>query len=304
MITIPLLAATLALAPTGQKLSVETWATGQFTAAHSDFTGPARGPSVADMLGGGASGGFVLAFDPVIDDDAPPTLQAYLQRTGALSLSGGGSRFTYNYDHDFAPLDRTGGNATIGMDGYFGRTKSFYGGARFTFNYSDDHFRDRSTSVTTISFPIAVTLGVRFGDVRVRAEWQVSPQKVNDAGVQVAYWYNLSLWGYGVVRRKVEWTVGAIALEQGFGGELDAVVWLGRRLGLSAQLFASHERSSVSATTRELAGGTIGLTAWFTGRFGLRTFYSPEWISFHDGPNPNESRLAHTISLGVIGRPF
>jgi hypothetical protein len=306
MIAAPLFFATLALAPTGEGTLVEGSASAQIGHVDATNSGADAAPQVQSN-GGGVDAGVTLFFDRVVDDDAAPSLQPYLQRVASFGLSGGGYGYSFDFGPGTRPVDRSGGGLSVGMNAYFGPHKALYAGAGFSFRYQTEHTRDASNDVSSLTLPLSLTFGVRFGDVRVRAAWTMEPERHNAGPFVTPFYGNVSLHGYAVVRRRLELTGSAYLLEGGGSGSVDVTLWLARRFGLSVGANGGHERVGANVYTdgftQDFAGGWAGFTSWLTSRFAVYCSYAPEWRQYV-GPAYTSSEIDHYVTVGLTGRPF
>src|SRR5437762_2450425 len=87
----PLLVMTLALAPSNQSYRFNVYAAG-----HLDVTTFDDSSGYRDRGGRGGLG-VGIYLRRLVDDDAPPSLQAYLQRTPVLHVDAGGGGSSTNW---------------------------------------------------------------------------------------------------------------------------------------------------------------------------------------------------------------
>src|SRR5262245_35244367 len=237
MLSAPLLVMTLALAPSNQSYRFDVHATGHLDVFTVDDVAGYRD------LGGRGGLGVDVYLHRLVDDDAPPSLQAYLQRTPLLQVDagGGGSRASWK---DPVPSHSTAqGWASVSISGYAGW---LYAAAHVGVDYVSSHSRlytiggggTSDSSGTSIAIPVDAALGVRWRDTLITAGWGVSPTRSgpNDmlGDFRVPFWGGARASVTTVLRRQLELDAGVSVLENGAAAGGEATLYLRRRLGLIA----------------------------------------------------------------------
>jgi hypothetical protein len=311
MIALPLLAVTLTLAPSGGRTSAEVWAAGQVMATGSDTeTTPSQHVSA---LTGGGSAGVTFFLHRLVDDDAAPTLQAFLQRSGTLSVSGGGSSQTVSPVEPILSQSIAYGDVGLDADGYLGPGRTFYLGGSVHFYYLHEQAQLRlidgqvgfqSIDDSRISIPLSLRLGGRFGNLRVNVAYTVMPVRFSSGDSQVPYWYDVAIQAYGVVHRNLELGASVEGLQEGGVGTLSATRWLARRFGIGLQAYGGHEKPIFASNLRDFGGGQVTFTAWVTPRVGLRASYQVDYSHLTGQFLATENNVSHIVNLAVLGRPW
>jgi hypothetical protein len=299
-----LLGLTLALAPTSQTTRLEVSATGEAGYLSADFSDPGRVVPRASITGGAAWGRVTLFFDDIIDDDAAPSLQPFLQRAGQLTLSGSGGGWTTKYGAGYEPVTNSGGGAGIDASGYFGPGRAVYGGLGLRVDYNTTHYGSTNEDTSRLAIPIWIGVGFRWRDLRVRATWQVASQREGNGDFHVPFWGNVGAHVYGVVRRRLELDAELFVLEKGAAADGSAELWLARRVGIALAVNGGHETPSTTQRTQDFFGGLVALDWWLTARFALNVSYRPEWRQYTGNDDPRTSEVDHLVTLGIIGRPL
>jgi hypothetical protein len=302
MLAAPLLVVTLALPASGQASHLDVSASGDVEYRAYGFADRLRpGPVDAHTVEGGAGIAADLYFDPIVDDDAAPSLQPFLQRAAYFHLAGGGSGFTT--DSEFLGGGRgrrtgSSGHGTVGLAGYFGPSKSVYGSVYFTAR--GDSFTDNGgPSHGDLELSPRISVGVRWRDLRVRVAWGLAARRIDDQEFKVPFWGNASLHIYGVVRRRLELTAETYVLEGGASAFGDATLWLARRFGLDVAVGGG--RYTPEGSTTDFVRASAGLTVWLTPRFALDATYFSEYARYIDA---RYDSMEHRAIVGVIFRPL
>jgi hypothetical protein len=136
MLALPLLVTTLALAPSGDRSYLGLSVGGDVGyASWSDATVPG-GNGAGHSLGGEGGAGFTLYVDGIVDDDAPLSLQPFLQRASSVHVDGGGGGFRHTAPPGSSFIDQTGTSGYANLDGSVYLARWFYAylgfGARYT----------------------------------------------------------------------------------------------------------------------------------------------------------------------------
>ncbi|HEX9104687.1 MAG TPA: hypothetical protein VF997_20895, partial [Polyangia bacterium] len=192
MLALPLLVTTLALAPTGGSSRFEL---GLGAEVDTTSTTVPQAHDEDSLSAGGQGGAGLTVFGRrVVDDDAPPALQPYLQRAAQLHVDGGGGGATFSRvaTSQLPGNDRTIGWAGVDASGYADR---FYGYLGLGVRY----LSQSSGTFTSLTLPIDLAAGVRFGDARVLLGWSVAPTRYGNDVFRVPFWGGVYARAYGVV---------------------------------------------------------------------------------------------------------
>ncbi len=299
MLALPLFVITLALAPTGDGSRLELGAV-------ADFEGTAVrvSPLVIGFggdggaLGGQAGASFTLFGRRVVDDDAPPSLQPYLQRVFTLHVDGGGGGFRFAPDVN---------NANGGNDSTNGYADAYAAGyARWLYGYVGFGMRYRSDSpshYSLLQLPLDVAAGVRFGDVRLSLGWSVSPTRVNEQSFGVPFWGGVYAHAFAVVRRRLALDAQVTVVDGGAAADAGATVYLARRFGVG--VFARGGAGAPSELTYryQSAGGGVSFEAWTNARTVVAITYSFDWTAYGYTQAPTENDYRSIIALSFRLRP-
>jgi hypothetical protein len=218
------LAAQVALpAPDSSRLQLS--ATGYFDFA--DFTSPVGAPINAHHVGG--SGYFSIVVYPqraLVDDDAPLTLQPFLQRLTSVGFdaSVGGSQ---NYGTGVVGSTFIEATASAFADVYV--TRHLILDATFGFE------RLASSSVvingvtapggSIYQLPITAGIGGRFADTRIDLAWTVTPTDPVVGSWTVPYWYGVDARVASVLLRHVEAQVDLRMINGGVAADAFAGIY-------------------------------------------------------------------------------
>lgn len=297
MLSVPLFAATLALAPTGNSSRLELDADFEFFSAAI-----ALAPFTADggsTLGGDAGAGFTLFGHRIVDDDAPLSLQPYLQYAATLHVGGGGGgyRFTRDASSTLPGNDSTNGHAEVSASGYLDRT--LYGALSARVNYRHDSDAD----FTSLSIPLSLAGGVRLGDVRLSIGWGVAPTRYNDDVFKVSFWGSAFAEVYAVVHRRLSLEASVSVADGGANVGGGAWLYLLRRFSVGASVHGGHGHNAELGFTADHAGADVGFTAWTGPRFAIALDYAFDWGRWSYANGTTEDDYTSTIDLSFRLRP-
>lgn len=297
MLALPLLAATLALAPTGASSRVELDGSLEFDAAAFTLAQPTSSGDGGLGLGGQGAAGFTLFGRRIVDDDAPPTLQPYLQRAAQLSVGGGGGAidFQRNGTPPLPDSYRTLGHADVTASGYADR---FYGYLGFGVRYLS-----QTGPLTSLALPVDVAAGVRFGDTRVLLGYNLTPTQYNGDVFRVPFWWGLYARLYSVVERRVSLAAGVFVREGGVAIDGGATLYVARRLGVGFTVSGAHGSNAALRYDYDDAGGSLGVEAWTGPRLAVALAASFEWTRYAYDNGTGETDYTTVVSLSFRVRP-
>jgi hypothetical protein len=311
MIALPLLVMTLALAPSNDSYRFDASANGHIDVTTADLGNGYR------YLGGRAGLGVGVFLRRVTDDDAPPGLQPYLQRTPMLHIDGGGGSAQATWSDPVPHGSVAYGWADVDISGY---ARWLYAAAHVGVEYSDSHSTlygvgggTIDSSGTSLAVPVDATLGVRWRDSRVTLGWGVTPTRADSGGVQgdfkVPFWGGARADVATVLRRQLWLEAGVNVLEQGAGAFGNATLYLRRRLGIHAAIKGGHQGhtedgpGSTLTTTLDYAGFGVGAVVWASSNVFADLYYDFEWDkrgSALDTFTPDSTVTYYsTIQLGI-----
>ena len=248
----------------------------------------------------------------VVDDDAPPALQPFLQRVARFSFTASGSG-GYNDFGGGSELSKFGDFALAARaDGYLGRY--IYVGGSFGYGRSQHNIYDRGMSSSYSSkdghwLPFQVAAGVRLANTQLSATWGNTAYLVDNYGIhwRFRYWGHVGLRIYSVIHRHIELAAGWQNLELGYGFDGAATFWIGRRLGLGFGAFY-RQGTPVDARgpyfTTVSVGGDISGKWWLSRRWALALDFSPRYGTVPEFALPDDpTRVSYDITLGLTFRP-
>jgi hypothetical protein len=224
-----------------------------------------------DLSGNRASGSLeaIRFLAPVVDDDAPRSLQPFLQRAGELYLSAGGGGFVTR--NPGAPVDRTDSNLGLGlgMDVYLSRYFALTAGL----GYGYDVLHDVGVDQATHSFSAHGGFGIRAGDARFDASYTFS---ANDVGgsFDPLRWGSVEITAYAVFDRRFTLNVWGVALQSGGGGGGEVGYYATRDFGFWMGAFGERGKLYTNDLVLNRYGGHAGLSYWFTPRLRLGVTYN------------------------------
>jgi hypothetical protein len=253
------------------------------------------------VSGAAAAGATFWPGTPLVDDDAPPALQPFLQRKTALRLVGGGSGYRSRVLDTLgfvSERDGTDGSFTFSAEGYPTENLYAFGSLGFDDASYVDHLAmmpDRA-AVTTLALPVTAGLGVRVGDLLVSAAWRLGAQQTGDGGwtvPSVGGSFNLR-W---VIRRRWEVHASLTTTTDGAARASAGVeLWVTRRFGVQADVSGGAGNTAAPKEPFQSAGGRVGLSTWIVPRAGLTFSYAPTWTDVGTGIDERTS-VQHLFTL-------
>jgi hypothetical protein len=251
----------------------------------------------ANAYAGDVSLAANVFFQPVVDDDAPLSLQPFLQRVSSLSLgvSGGGGSFDIT---DYSE-QRWSAGANIGLDGYVHRNLAL--------------FMNWSVSVLDVSVPTPTGLipmgsrtyrlpmnagfGLRFADVRINLFYSIAPVAVNGSNFRQTFWYGVGASLFAVIDRRFVINARIDAADGGATAHAGLTVYLSRKLSVGGGV------SGGQSSTFSNAGGDLGVAYWFSRLLGVGFSYDVGWLNSVSTGTAAYSNIIHTFSLNLFSRP-
>ena len=331
MIAAAILGVVSALAPTGGGTRLELAAQAALESRNLWDT-MAKDPPRGDSFGGGATLGATVFLRRVVDDDAAPSLQPFLQRASSIHAEAGGGSTTTNFplavlrsDNPSAYLLRYAtvedrAHAAVSADGFWGRFA--YTAARLDLDYArwqDEEVIGGFGNITPIAtipnadsselaIDASVAGGVRWRDLLVYAGWSVTPYRLGADAFAVRFWGGAFAGARAVVRRRWDLAARVDVLDGGARAEASATLWLRRRFGLSAGVEGGHGAFFDSAKSFDRAGGRVAVAWWLTPRFAATVAYAALWqattpVAGFGEAVPEFSYVAHVVTLTLTSRP-
>lgn len=301
MVATSLLVLTLALPPSGGESHWQLAVGGAFTyRAFSD--GPGIGmPLTVDgstLQGSGtaAVGYFTRAL---VDDDAAPSLQPFLQRATELSLDGYG----YGFHLTAWPLgphgrDGDGGAVHASATSYPVPWMRWH----LSFGVQYDRFHDGAAPAQSqLALPIELSLGARRHDLLGYVGWDVTPRQVGQGAFDVPFWGGVYVGGEAVLARRIDLHGSVQVLDRGAEARGGVSVWLARRFGVAANVAGGHGAVGPGDPIEDYAGAGAGVTWWFIPRLAATLSYSGQWYRYSSDSVTNGA--SHVLSLALTARP-
>lgn len=287
MLATLLLGLTLAMPESGETTMAEVDLSAGFSFRATTAQG-GSGVSLDDAsagrdLGGLGAIGLTVYGKHIVDDDAPPALQPFLQYATQLHIGGGGS-YTDRLlpaSGDHWPLAQ--GWAEVSASGYLARR--FYLATSFEYGYLT--WRGGGQGISEQLQQFSVAAGLRFSDVRIAAGWGGTAYRIGRGPATVRFWGGAFLDLYTVIDRNFELDAGANLAEGGGEGHVGATWWLGRRLGLGLGASGGAHAYVDSPAHHRFVSGTGTVQLWFTPRVGAQLADTITW----DQPAPGEDDI-------------
>jgi hypothetical protein len=310
MLSTPLLVMTLALAPSNQSYRFDVYAAGHLDVTTFDNAGGYR------YLGGRGGLGVGLYLRRLDDDDAPPSLQTYLQRTPVLHVDAGGGGSNTSWNDPVPNESGSQGWAHVSISGY---AHWLYAAAHVGVEYVTRHSHlyaigggTDDSSGTSLTIPVDADLGVRWRDTLIVVGWGVSPTRSaqNDmpADFKVPFWGGAHASVTTVLRRRLQLDASVLVLENGAAAGGDATVYLQRRLGFVAGIKGGHQSHTEdlqeSTQTLDYVGFGAGLIVWPSANVYADLRYDFEWhkhgLEVSGSSSPSSSvGYYNTVRMGI-----
>jgi hypothetical protein len=299
MLALPLLVTTLTLAPTGGSSRLELGASGEFDSTTFNLPPALALASDGAAIGGQAGVGLNLFAHRVVDDDAPPGLQPYLQRTSQLQLDAGGGGFDLTPPVGSALIARHGTLAYADVSAFGYADPFLYASVGIGVRYRNDERQ----MLTTYTIPLDVAVGVRLGDARFSLGWSVEPTRYNDDAFKVPFWGGAFAHIFGVVGRRLGLDAQVGVFDGGAGANGSAKVYWARRFAVEAFVRGGHGRPSDFDYSYDHAGGGLSFEAWTSARFAIAVTYAIDWWRYTPTNSESENDYTNLIALSFRLRP-
>jgi hypothetical protein len=312
MLSPPLLVLSLALAPSSQSYRFDVYAAGHLDVTTFDNATGYRN------LGGRGGLGVGIYLRRLNDDDAPPSLQTYLQRTPMLHVDGGGGGSNTSWTDPVPNESASHGWADVSISGY---AHWLFAAAHVGVDYVSSHshlYRIGGGTVdargTSLAIPVDATLGGRWRDTLITVGWGVSPTRnaPNDvpADFTVPFWGGARASVTTVLVRRLQLDAGVQVLENGAAAGGGAALYLLRRLGFAASIKGGHQShtdvvsTSALTTTLDYVGFSAGVVVWPAANVFADLHYDFEWDSHGvaiDGSSAPSSPVSYynTLRMGI-----
>ncbi|HEY7955744.1 MAG TPA: hypothetical protein VII38_10650 [Polyangia bacterium] len=301
---------TLALPATGGQARAEIQASGQFNVASASAEPSPLGPlDWSRMGGGGELEATIFLGRPLVDDEAPLSVQAFLQRETALSLGASGGMLSLGWSQTGTTLihrDWKEGSASASLGGYF-HWLYLAGSLAYRNTAWQDQLRSgagslQSPSMTEAELPVSATLGARIADTLVFVGWGLTVMSRGSSSTpsQVPFWGGAFAGAQSIIGRRVSLQGGVTVLDGGASVNARVELFFGRRLGLFLGVSGGASKvTDASPPFRDsFAGGAAGAALWVTRHLKIELTYEPTW----ERPSNGTDTISHLIALAVSAR--
>ena len=281
-----------------------------------------------DALGGDITLRISAFHRRVVDDDAAPPLQPFLQRVArfAFEIGGGSTTATfpdYVYAGSAFPQRYTTVNGAVhargGADGYLGRYAYLGGflGVRYAswepqqpagFGNITPAAPIPHPNSSEVAIDASLAAGFRWRDLLAYAGWSVTPTRIGSDAFHVQFWGGAFAGVHAVVRRRWALDARVDLLDGGARAEASATLWLRRRFGFTVALEGGHGAFDDSPVTYDRAGGRVGVDWWLSPRIAAALAYAPAWqattpVAGFGAAEPEFGFVEHVVTLTLTSRP-
>ena len=282
----------------------------------------ANAPS-GDALGINATLGITVFGRRVVDDDAAPPLQPFLQLAPRFHLEAGGGHATTHFPayapsavdpiafmtryttHDDAGYFDASADGTIARRAYVAAALRLRYDSWGTDNYGGGIVHASSSELL---IDASLAAGARWRDLLVFGGWSVTPYRVGADAFAVRFWGGAFAGVRAVVRRRWDLAARVDVLDSGARGEASATFWLRRRFGFTLAVEGGHGAFADSPVTFDRAGGRVAFAWWLAPRLAASLAYAPAWqsatpVAGLGGASAEFRYVAHVITLTLTSRP-
>ena len=240
----------------------------------------------------------LVFLSPVIDNDAPRSLQPFLQRTSTFSVSVSRGGFATRYGNGAFTRTYSSMGADVGVDTYLTRQFALTGRIGYAYGVLDDVIVNKSHT-----FSGSAGFGVRFGDARLDASYSFDARNTDGTFAKLR-WGAVGLRAYVVFARSFALGLSGNVRDGGGGGGVDLGYYPMKDLGLflsaAGQTFVYY---SPDIRASYYTGGA-GISHWVTP--GLRLYLTYALKLTHAPAQPlmsfESDEVEHTLSLNAILR--
>lgn len=242
--------------------------------------------------GGGAGLTLTIyAQHPLVDDDAPYSLQPFLQRAGIVWLQADGGATGVDDDLAGNSANSSYGGAEAGFDLYVHRMVALNASFHVLGSHTDGQTLG---SGDRLELDGHAGIGLRFGDARLDLGYSLGGTHTR-FGWGPIYYGGVHLGANLVIARQLAFTAGASVIDGGLIVSVQLLAFFTRKVGVVFGL--SGGGANRDGTTFATAGGTVGVTGWFSRHLGLAFRYTPTWSN-----GPGDGIIFHSFSVAVTSR--
>ena len=277
------------------------------------YTGPT---GRLQSLSGEGSAGVTLFARRLRDDDAPPSLQAFLQRATDVHLGGSGFGGASAYPN----LDGSGPGRSISFSGGSANASAeatlgwLYLSLALDVDYSLSNIPAGlypAFSYSELIVDPSLTAGIRWRRLLLYGGWSVEPYRYNTGSFEVEHWNRARAGFRAVLRRSIDLSASVTVLDGGAAAVASLEVWIARRLGVAVSVNGGHGTYYLdSSTLYDAAGGSVELDCWLTHNEELSVNYTASWrhadsaLTGNDGLNDYNvgDSVSHVVTLSFRER--
>ena len=248
---------------------------------------------------GSASVGPIVFLTPVVDNDAPRSLQPFLQRTSSVygDVFGGGF-VTRHGNGAFTRTDSLVG-ADAGADVYLTRHLALTGGIRYAYDVLHDDVLVRKGH----SFSGSAGVGARIGDARIDASYGFGAYNFDGSFVKPG-WGSVGLSAYLLLAESFAITLSGHVNDRGGGGGLNLGLYATKDFGVFAGFSGATFTYTDSDVRSNRYNGSAGFSYWATP--ALR-FYWSYVLGVNSSPSQplqeiERREIEHALSASVVAR--
>jgi hypothetical protein len=230
----------------------------------------------ATSLRAGTAATLSRYLAPIIDDDAPRSLQPFLQRASVLSIGFGLSGFSTTttssngvITSDLGKLTEIGLGPSLGANIYL--TPAFALTAGFAYEYDVRTESDREVAFGTKTHRLLpqAGFGIRFGDTRIDLQYRFEGDLVSDQEERLppAQWGSIVLGVETVIDRTVDLNFGGQVFDAGAAGSASVTVYPTKNVGIFGGGSGCAGRKYFNNDdSHNDYGGFVGAAIWFAPR--------------------------------------
>ena len=246
------------------------------------FTPPFSAYVFGPAFGGGADVTGTLFIHPLLNDDAPRSLQPFLQRASSmtLSLSGSGIQTQVSPSPGVLPSYGTVG-ATFSVDTYVAGFVALAGSLGLQPAWAQSAGFGGTPSSLTLAVPMSTSVGLRANDTRIDAGYALSPSVgTYSPSWNTGFQYAGFLAWRTVIHRFVRLSGSAGLIPAGARLNVAIGVYTSRLFGITAGLgYRRGLLATSDMTAQDRLDADIGFTRWLTETVGLNVTFTMLWTA-------------------------
>lgn len=261
------------------------------------ITYPLRVPGTSGSQEG-ASTTLVAFGRPLRDDDAPYSLQRFLQRENTVSFSISGGHFDTANQAGGADRTEWYGGLGASFDAYLKRWFALFGGVSY------DYFAlsDVGLSQTGHSFTTDLGVGFRYRDTRLDLSAAEAGSRM--AGAFGPWRGSLTMSLLTVIKRRGSFTASGSLVHGGGEGSLEGEVHPNKGTGVFASAFAGRFEPYTEPILVSRYIGSAGFVGWFDASTALLGQYS---LTYEKDPatpyvTNGSEQLSHAVLIEAYFR--